>query len=734
MTLVEIPAGNFMMGRERPDCWDQQPIHKVTITHAFRISKSEVTVEQYKRFRPEAFVEARGGIACGMTWQDAADFCDWLSRKEAKPYRLPTEAEWEYACKSGQRLERMVEGLSGVQEWCLDWYGEYPAEEQRDPIGPANGLARIVRGGPLEEPSHGTKIEDYSGPDARCGLAPAFGIQPAVCQPGRIVNTNNAGHHQIGFRVVQAPLPETKPLTLAPPFARRFVKQSADGATLGPDPSKPYFIKRKVLPWPPDPDPKPASRKAIDAVGLPPSFRGHNHSPTMAVCPNGDLLMVTYTSYREYESGVSLIASRLRLGSDEWDMASPAVDFPGLNDHAPLLWNDGGRLWLFWGSAGYIPISFPFQWIISDDSGANWSAVHFPLFTNNIDEATKWNRQPINTVVRGRDGTIYVPCDAGGARSVLWSSPDEGKSWSDPGGRTFGRHTTCALLEDGSIMGLGGKNSTIGGYMPVALSTDGAKTWVEHKSPFPPLGGGQRPSLLRLRSGRLLVAGDWTLRKVDKSKPTKAEFQGKQGVYLALSEDEGKTWTIKTAPEVRHIGYSVLRQSPNGLVHLLLSMPMEEYTFNEAWVLDTKTNPVPEAELLKNTATTIRQVRQFNETWPNGKTKVAWSAGTGDDGRWLLHGTETWYYEGGARQYETHYELGRKTGEETLWTPDGRVEWQWRHNQGATSVWTQYWGNGLKKAESTWRNFQADGPARRWDRSGKLVSDVTFAAGKLRGE
>src|SRR6185312_14676543 len=97
-----------------------------------------------------------------VSWQDAVDFCVWLSRKEGKIYRLPTEAEWEYACRAGSTtlfwsgdtppiqdvnswgLKRMH---SGPPQWCHDWHGEYPAAEQVDPIGYDGGWARVVRGG-----------------------------------------------------------------------------------------------------------------------------------------------------------------------------------------------------------------------------------------------------------------------------------------------------------------------------------------------------------------------------------------------------------------------------------------------------------------------------------------------------------------------------------------------------------------------------------------------------------
>ena len=60
--------------------------------------------------------------------------------------------------------------------------------------------------------------------------------------------------------------------------------------------------------------------------------------------------MVTYTSYREYEPEVSLLATRLRFGAEEWDMPVPFVDFPGVNDHATMLFTDGDTVRLCWAT------------------------------------------------------------------------------------------------------------------------------------------------------------------------------------------------------------------------------------------------------------------------------------------------------------------------------------------------------------------------------------------------
>ena len=184
--LVIVPAGSFRMGadaQEIPDAvragfgvmstrpaygdFDETPAHEVRISHAFAMAATEVTVQEFKQFDPGYRANpAYPDYAAGVSWQQAMDFCAWLSKREGKPYRLPTEAEWEYAARDGGRqifgrsdVPAKVDhpntwGLSnlgvGRPEWVLDWYGPYSAEPQTDPVGPQRGWARVVRGGGLD--------------------------------------------------------------------------------------------------------------------------------------------------------------------------------------------------------------------------------------------------------------------------------------------------------------------------------------------------------------------------------------------------------------------------------------------------------------------------------------------------------------------------------------------------------------------------------------------------------
>jgi len=751
--LLKIPSGSFVMGQDIGGDWDESPAHRVTISSPFLISASEVTLDQFRQFRPTHGVEL-AGKAVGVSWYDAVAFCEWLSKKEGKPYRLPTEAEWEYACRAGTATEfwsgdhppadagtpnpwGLRDLYDGTMEWCYDWHGPYQAGPQTDPVGPDRGLARVVRGDKPDDDKVADDPKRITGPyyhrsANRAGMPPAFGIPAPM--PGDAKGEGAFGAHSIGFRVVQGEMPSTAPYPADVPFVRRGIKVPTQSVGQGPPADQPYFRKRYLLPIP------PASGGVGDIVraGLHPSIRPHNHSPALEVCPNGDVLLVTYTAHKtEYEPGVSLMATRLRSGADEWDMPEPMFDIPDANDASPLLWTDwagGGRMYCFWGSPRIARGAFPFQWVTSDDSGATWGEVHYPLFAGPVGPHS---RQPINTAVRGLDGTLYVAGDGDGASSVLWATKDNGRVWYDTGGRSTGRHTTYCLLKDGRILGLGGKNSDFEGFMPKVISGNGGKTWSESKSPFSPLGVGQRPCLLRLQSGRLFMAGDFQTLK-----GKKPQGVTQSGSYVALSDDEGDTWRIKRIPvaqrredsDVVTLGYCVARQAPNGMIHLVTSMnaPCLHFELNEAWILSDADADATDADLIPSKTKSIADVKPFEERYPSGGVKAAWHAGIGDDGRYLLTGDERWYFEDGKKQYEARYELGRKTGTETLYRPDGSIEWQWDHRLDGSNVWTQYWGNGRMKALSAWRNLRADGPAKLWDRSGKLISDATFVSGATR--
>jgi formylglycine-generating enzyme required for sulfatase activity len=228
MKLVLIPSGKFTMGSPEKEegHFDNEVEHEVTITRPFYLGKYPVTQGEYEKVmgtNPSWFSPTGGGKdkvkdrdtgrfpVETVSWYEAAAFCNRLSQKEGIPeaewcylpngqgeyaegmrlapdyrtrrgYRLPTEAEWEYACRAGTRTAyhfgddpkqlgdyAWFNGNSGwrthrvgqkkpnawglfdmhgnVWQWCQDWYGPYDLDKRTDPEGPKTGERRVLRGG-----------------------------------------------------------------------------------------------------------------------------------------------------------------------------------------------------------------------------------------------------------------------------------------------------------------------------------------------------------------------------------------------------------------------------------------------------------------------------------------------------------------------------------------------------------------------------------------------------------
>ncbi|MHC4573535.1 MAG: SUMF1/EgtB/PvdO family nonheme iron enzyme [Planctomycetota bacterium] len=589
LRMLRLKPGPFMMGADgtplpdelaqlnghiRPRMkngdYDETPRHKVTISKPFYISQTEVTVEQFQKFRPDyPGFKARLGYhpyASAISWYEAVEFCKWLSRKEGKPYRLPTEAEWEYACRAGTETP-FSSGFSppehetanpwglknmhtGVREWCLDWHALYCDRPQTDPVGPEYGWTKVVRGGGLD-----TLLGDspfYARSANRASIAPSFAPPPAEYQAKQMQCINPplppgpqytspyrakglvGGWHSIGFRVVQAPMPNTKPAEFEPPFFQRCVKQSRAGVSQGPDMTTPYYRTRPIFPLLTDEQMVNIGWK----IGLPPGLGTNQHNGAVLALPNGDLLAVYYNGFAESDPDLSILVVRLRYGSTHWDIPSPWPDFLDGNDASPFIFDDNGAIWLGWGGI-HLTGGYPFQWTVSEDNGATWGPIQFPVFESK--PGGYGRRQPINCAFRGPDNTLYIAFDGWGSTSGLWATSNNGKTWFDTGGRTLGLHSTFVLLDDNTILSYGTRNRTIDGFCPKNVSTDWGRTWQVSRSPMPGQGGGRNPLMLKLASGRLFYVTD-IYRTRDY--PDLKGFT-ERGSYAGLSDDNGQTWHMR---------------------------------------------------------------------------------------------------------------------------------------------------------------------------------------------
>ena len=103
--LVVLPAGTFTMGASTDDKFatdTERPAHPVMFTRAFALGRCPLTVGEYRAFAPShAPAEEPDWPVVNVNWQDAQAYCEWLGRETSEIFRLPTEAEWEYACRAG---------------------------------------------------------------------------------------------------------------------------------------------------------------------------------------------------------------------------------------------------------------------------------------------------------------------------------------------------------------------------------------------------------------------------------------------------------------------------------------------------------------------------------------------------------------------------------------------------------------------------------------------------------
>lgn len=728
--MLKVPAGTFNIGGgDIVFRGDSLPVHKVNISSDFYISEEPIKYSLFEKFYIEKYnrkldAQEYKGYVIGISWYEANEFCHWLSQNEGILYRLPTEAEWEYCARNS--IEIGIDRICdlNMREWCFDWYDVYSHGEETDPAGPDSGLFKVVRGGFLDNPS---RYNEYPlDLWMRCSIPPNY-------RHYRDDVHNDFGRHNIGFRIVKGkPIKANKKKSAS--LVSLNVKKDRPASRIKED--NPYFRKRYLFPIPPD----NASPREINSMGLNPLFRDHNHSPGFDVAPNGDLIVSIYSSYHEYDAGVGLIGARLRYGSEEWEMPDMFINAVGVNDHAPLIYtDDDGIMYHFWGWPE-LDDAFPFQFTYSKDSGATWSPIQFPKFVNKAEEVV---RQPINTVVHGKDGYYYLACDsAQGSASVLWRSKDL-VHWENPKGRTAGRHSTVVELKDGKLLAMGGKNSDIDGYMPKAVSADRGDTWEVSKTPFPASSSGQRPCIMRLESGRLFMCGDYQTKKGERPKDAK---ENEWGSYVAYSEDEGETWNIKELwgaqrrkrnPEefkgAHTIGYSVCRQSQDGLIHIITSNnhPCLHLCFNERWLLSDQEASPKDEELMRNKADQIKDIRTYTESYENGNIKCIYSGGIADDGRFLLHGEEKWFYSSGKVKTSCRYKMGEKIGKYTYYSESGDKKWEWEYLDDDSAIYKTYHKDNILKTTGRYIKRIAEGVAKSYSPEGKLTGEVLFSNGKI---
>jgi len=210
-TMIKVEGGTFQMGAtseiENPDDY-QKPVHQVTLS-TYYIGETEVTQELWQAVmgsNPSMFKGNRRPVEM-VSWADCQEFISRLNQKTGQHFRLPTEAEWEFAARGGTKSchtqysgssnlddvawyednssstthdvktklpnELGIYDMSGnVDEWCQDWSDRYSSSAQTNPTGPTSGSLRVHRGGDWNYPAGYSAVSDrgYAYPSTRNGL------------------------------------------------------------------------------------------------------------------------------------------------------------------------------------------------------------------------------------------------------------------------------------------------------------------------------------------------------------------------------------------------------------------------------------------------------------------------------------------------------------------------------------------------------------------------------------
>jgi len=630
MKLESIPAGTFQMGQaEREKSyynpwnaekdtgadWDESPVREVKITHPFLMSATLVTNAQYEQFDPnhrrpgskeEASAETDDSVV-NVNWDDANAFCQWLSKKEGKNYRLPTEAEWEYACRAGtttlfntgDTLPVGYQQISGA----LEGFPQFFPTAAEMKVGVTGMIDRAVNSGqtavgdlpPYYDHVRKSSLQVGRGPANAWGLYNMHGLAEEWCldwyapydptqttdpvgpvdgdfrvlrggandQLARLLRSANrlsmeqwVRNERIGFRVVQADPAPTPTVTALP------VPPSPNPPLPAPtnqpvDMTKPFFAG-------------PARYVNIPEDAEGPLFGKHNHDPAIAVMPNGDVLILHYTCDTEFGHELAVASVRLPYGASAFTPDALFWQCADVNNHAPGLYVDkNGTVFHFNGNRA-MPGSIVRT---STDNGVTWS--HPQQINDDI--------QPNESNIRTSDGRILETCDSKYDNAgTVTQSTDDGKTWTKlsdetnrpvylPGGTgpcIAGIHVGLIERKDGSLWALGRVDrqnlaAPFHFHLPISISTDGGKTWTYSESEFPDITSGQRFTLKRLKEGPLLLCtytddlAHRNAKGVITGAKTEAEMKGMPflqpdgttqtgyGVVAALSYDDGATWPVK---------------------------------------------------------------------------------------------------------------------------------------------------------------------------------------------
>ena len=174
--MIRIEGGSFKMGATPEQEYEfnfyESPVHEVRLS-TFHIGEIQVTRELWQAVMGNSLSKYIGNRQCpvaGVSWNDCQVFISRLNQKTGRTFRLPTEAEWEFAARGGVKSEGykfagsnnleevawtnenelgLYDMTGNVWEWCQDWFGQYNSEIETNPSGPLSGSTRVIRGGSI---------------------------------------------------------------------------------------------------------------------------------------------------------------------------------------------------------------------------------------------------------------------------------------------------------------------------------------------------------------------------------------------------------------------------------------------------------------------------------------------------------------------------------------------------------------------------------------------------------
>lgn len=560
--LIKVYPGTFLMGQRtgEQDAYPNKetPQHAVSLTHGFWMGQCEITKEQWKKvmgtepWRAKPYVLEDGkSPAVYISWNDATQFADRLSRQTGKHFRLPTEAEWEYACRAGTttrfywgndpnytEIDKMgwwrgnslvkeekyahragqfppnpwgFYDLAGnVSEWCSDWHSYYPVGASTDPRGPESAEHRVLRGG------------SWISIGGHCRSSRRHHELPQMA------------HSDFGLRIVL----EDDPSAFAgKPVTTNLFTAGAEGVNtyripsliLAPDNSLLAFCE--------------ARKESIDDA-----------SPT-------DMIL-----RRSLDGGKTWLPTQILIRGKEKE---------ALMNPCPVVDRTNHRILLFCIDANRYGANLHRQLLLtSDDNGVSWSQ---PIEAGKI--ISHYNNSFVSgpgigiqmkqgrLVIPGYIGSVDDELDENFSACALYSD-DHGKSW------TMGKavdqlsdESQVIELADGTLM-LNMRGNMGMSCRGVATSRDGGASWStvqwdHHLNECP-----CQASIIRYSP-----AGTENRNRILFANPdnTGERFGilDRSGLTVRMSYDEGKSWPVKKLIHAGPASYSTMVRLPNGEIGLL---------------------------------------------------------------------------------------------------------------------------------------------------------------------